>query len=133
VSPFPESHRRSILERRHSNVRDIDTKLNLEADASFFYWQEAQYWTFEAIVAARKVWQYRRNTSQGLSKTGFELQKAIEDRWEYKVLVADQQFFERLANMFANMVTAGVQMEVRDGYEYTIAGEPRRAKDPTRR
>lgn len=104
----------------------MSTKLTLEQDAAEFYSNEAFFWTFEAAVAARKVWLYRQSEGKKLRLAGFELQKAIEGRYDYKVLVSDEQFYERLANMFQGMAELVLKMEERNGCSYTVTGEPRR-------
>ena len=113
--------RTEILKARYSNVRDIDEKLDLNADLVNFYWQEAAYWGFETVKAARKVWIFRQKKGLETGKSGFELQKHIETMYEYK------QFFERLTNTFTNLAMAGAQMEARNGHGYTLAGQPRRS------
>jgi hypothetical protein len=115
----------------YSLLRDVQYPLNPKADAVQFYWNEARYWAFETMLAARRVWAFRTQASIDSSKFGKDLDVELKDNYSYSVLVSDERFYERLTNMFCNLASAGKQMEDRDGRKYTLAGQSRRAQGPT--
>lgn len=114
---------------QYSLLRDLTRDLPEDADAVQLYWHEARHYAWQAMQMARAIWDYRDSVGNETGKTDFELNKHLETDPIYKSMIGDEQFFERLTNMFSGLTTAGVGMEQRDGKRYTLAHKPRRAEN----